>query len=117
MGRATRLTTTVAGVLRAFLEDVDAPRYGVELMKITGLPSGTLYPTVARLERDGWLASELEKIDPTVEERPPRRYYTLNPAMTQRARNEVTDLADRLALAGDGGRRPLRRPGFAGGAV
>lgn len=98
MGRDVRITATVALVLRAFLDDVRAPRYGIELMKVTRLPSGTLYPTMARLERAGWLVSELEDIDPTVERRPPRRYMRLNPAMVERARYEVASLADKLSL-------------------
>ncbi|NED57544.1 PadR family transcriptional regulator, partial [Micromonospora aurantiaca] len=39
-----RITTTVAKVLRIFLEDVDERRYGFELMRQAGLASGTLYP-------------------------------------------------------------------------
>jgi PadR family transcriptional regulator PadR len=117
MGKDIRITAAVAVVLRAFLDDVQAPRYGIELMKITGLPSGTLYPTLARLERAGWLLSELEDIDPKVEKRPPRRYVRLNPAMAERARYEVAALADKLSLPGRSTRQPIRRPGLAGGAA
>lgn len=116
MAGQTRITRVVALVLRAFLEDADAPRYGVELMKITGLPSGTLYPTIARLERDGWLISEMEDIDPKIEKRPPRRYFKLNPAMAERARYEVAALVARLALPGHA-ITPSIRPGLAGGMV
>lgn len=38
-----RITATVGKVLRVFLDDVTAPRYGFELMQRTGLASGTLY--------------------------------------------------------------------------
>jgi DNA-binding PadR family transcriptional regulator len=50
--------------------------YGFEIIDATGLPSGTVYPALARLERDGYLRSEWE--DAAVargEKRPPRRYY------------------------------------------
>ena len=44
------LTPKMATVLKVFLEDPDQPRYGFELMKLTGLASGSLYPMLARLE-------------------------------------------------------------------
>jgi hypothetical protein len=43
------MTLAVAAVLRVFLDDPDAPRYGYELMRRTGFPSGKLYPILARL--------------------------------------------------------------------
>ncbi|MFJ9785136.1 PadR family transcriptional regulator [Amycolatopsis sp. NPDC101161] len=53
--------------------------YGLELCAETGLPSGTIYPILARLEKAGWLAYELEDIDPSESGRPRRRYYRLEP--------------------------------------
>jgi PadR family transcriptional regulator PadR len=113
MKREMRMTAHVAVVLRAFLEDPDEPRYGMELMKLTGLPSGTLYPLLARLRRDHWLISDLEDIDPKVEKRPPRRYFRINPAVAERARYEVDSLAQKLVLPPMNG--TARRPGLAGG--
>jgi PadR family transcriptional regulator PadR len=110
-----RITAVVAVVLRAFLDDAAAPRYGIELMKATGLPSGTLYPTVARLERAGWLISAKEDIDPSLAGRPARRYFRLNPAMAERARYEVAALAERLHLPARSARR--LRPGVARGSA
>ena len=52
-------------------------RYGLELSRATGLKSGTLYPILARLEDAGWVVSEWEQIDPSVEGRSARRYYRL----------------------------------------
>jgi hypothetical protein len=40
-----RVTAVVARVLKVFLDDMDAHRYGLELTKATGLPSGTLSRT------------------------------------------------------------------------
>ena len=50
--------------------------YGFDIMEAIGLPSGTVYPALRRLERDGLIAAkwENEKIAAT-EQRPPRRYY------------------------------------------
>jgi PadR family transcriptional regulator, regulatory protein PadR len=112
MGADIRITTNVALVLRAFLEDVAADQYGIPLMKATGLPSGTLYPTLARLEAAGWLTSAKENIDPVAEGRPPRRYYRLHPKMVERARHEVADLAQKLHLPEPA--RGRRQPGLAG---
>src|SRR5262249_52308029 len=61
-----RVTVAVACVLRVFLDDVGAPRYGYELMRLTGYPSGKLYPILARLEAAGWLDAQFEDIDPKV---------------------------------------------------
>jgi len=52
--------------------------HGFEIMDATGLPSGTVYPVLGRLERDGYVKSRWEA--PSIaqrEKRPPRRYYTI----------------------------------------
>ena len=56
-------------------------RHGFDIIDITSLPGGTVYPALARLESEGCLLSQWE--DPAIaqqEGRPPRRYYTLRPA-------------------------------------
>jgi PadR family transcriptional regulator PadR len=56
-------------------------RYGFDIIEGTGLPSGTVYPALRRLEAAGCLESEWE--DPREAEaqgRPPRCYYHLTPA-------------------------------------
>jgi PadR family transcriptional regulator, regulatory protein PadR len=88
-----RITTAVAKVLRAFLDDPAAPRYGFELMRGTGLPSGTLYPILARLERLAWVTSRSEGIDPLVEGRPARRFYRLTERGRRAAAHELTVLS------------------------
>lgn len=91
-----RVTAHVARVLRVFLDDPAARRYGLELMKETGLPSGALYPILARLERAGWLRSEREVIDPAAAGRPPRRYYRLTASGLGSARTELQALTEQL---------------------
>ncbi len=45
-------------------------------MEVTGLPSGTVYPAMRRLERDRLIASRWEKQTVAdAEGRPPRKYY------------------------------------------
>jgi hypothetical protein len=46
--RELNLTPRMATVIKIFLEDPSQPRYGFELMRLTGLPSGSLYPMLAR---------------------------------------------------------------------
>jgi len=53
-------------------------RYGFDIIEATGLPSGTVYPALRRLEGAGCLSSEWEDKG-KVEGRPPRCYYTLTP--------------------------------------
>ena len=55
-------------------------RYGFEIMDVSGLPDGTVYPALRRLEHAGCLSSNWEdKETANAEKRPPRRYYQLTP--------------------------------------
>ncbi|HEY7698420.1 MAG TPA: helix-turn-helix transcriptional regulator, partial [Vicinamibacteria bacterium] len=50
--------------------------HGFDIMDETGLRSGTVYPALSRLERDGLVRSRWESAKIAHEEkRPPRRYY------------------------------------------
>ncbi len=52
--------------------------YGFSVMEMTGLPSGTVYPAMRRLERDSLIRSQWESqsiADAGL--RPPRKYYKL----------------------------------------
>jgi PadR family transcriptional regulator, regulatory protein PadR len=50
-------------------------------MDATGLPSGTVYPILRRLDREGLLTSAWEKqATAQREQRPPRRYYEITGA-------------------------------------
>jgi PadR family transcriptional regulator, regulatory protein PadR len=92
-----RITVAVAKVLAAFLTDPAADRYGLDLMRVTGHPSGTLYPILLRLQRAGWVLAEWEDVDPVVAGRPARRYYRLTPDGAVAARSAVAELHERLA--------------------
>ena len=82
-------------------------RYGFDIMDATGLPSGTVYPVLGRLERDGYLRSKWEA--QTVaqrEKRPPRRYYEITAAGSRAlsaSLEHYRTLGGRLAL---GSRKP-----------
>lgn len=53
-------------------------RYGFDIMDATSLPSGTVYPVLGRLERDGYVRSKWEsQVVAQQDKRPPRRYYEI----------------------------------------
>lgn len=84
----------MAKVLKVFLEDPGQSRYGFELMKLTGLASGSLYPMLARLEEAGWLTRGRESIDPHEAGRPPRLHYTIVGDAVSAARVQLAALSD-----------------------
>jgi PadR family transcriptional regulator, regulatory protein PadR len=58
-------------------------QFGLEIMRHTGLASGTVYPTLARAERSGLVRSRWEDREAADREaRPRRRHYQLTAAGT-----------------------------------
>lgn len=80
MAAEPRLSHTAALILQA----VNAGYvYGFSVMEVTGLPSGTVYPAMRRLERDELIRSHWEQQSiADAEQRPPRKYYKLTRAGT-----------------------------------
>jgi DNA-binding PadR family transcriptional regulator len=71
------LTYPTAAVLLAIR---NGHRYGFDVMDATGLPDGTVYPILRRLERRGVLVGRWEDAGiAKAEQRPQRRYYALTP--------------------------------------
>jgi DNA-binding PadR family transcriptional regulator len=66
-------------VLESFLDNPKVELSGADVHQRCGLPSGTLYPILLRLESAGWFLSRWETIDPAVAGRPRRRFYRLTP--------------------------------------
>ena len=74
--------------------------YGFDIMDATGLPSGTVYPILRRLDREALLGSSWEKhATAQQEQRPPRRYYELTAGGRQLA-GEARAKAMAMAQAG-----------------
>jgi DNA-binding PadR family transcriptional regulator len=88
-------------VLRAFLVDPAASRYGYDLMKAAKLASGTLYPLLARLEDEKLVTSEWET--PSDDVQRPRKYYKLTGEGIRVARQELAELAEDRRRAAPGG--------------
>ena len=75
MAVEAKLSHTAAMILQAIHAGYV---YGFSIMEMTGLPSGTVYPAMRRLERDDLIQSEWEKqAIADSEQRPPRKYYEL----------------------------------------
>ena len=77
MEHNVRLSGPTLKVLKFLVEKPRQARSGAEISRTVNVGSGTLYPLLQRLELAGWLKSEWEKIDPSKEGRPRRRYYLL----------------------------------------
>ena len=96
------MTISTQFVLQAFLNDPTQELYGLEIGDAAGLPSGTVHPILARLEGLGWIESRWEEIEPSVEGRPPRRYYQLTGPGAHNAREALArayrPTAERLRL-------------------
>lgn len=81
-------TIAVLGALTA------GARFGLDIMRETGLPSGTVYPTLARAERSGYVRGRWEaRAAADSEGRPRRRHYEL----TATGRDALARAARRLA--------------------
>jgi PadR family transcriptional regulator, regulatory protein PadR len=106
-----RMTMTTQAVLRALLEHPADEMYGLEICAKAGLPSGTIHPILARLEKAEWLESRWEDTDPREQGRPRRRYYRLSPDGAVRARAALARATETVAAL-----RRLR-PGMAAGGI
>ena len=72
------LTYPTALVLQALSS---GSHHGFDIMDATGLPSGTVYPILRRLDREGLVTSKWERqATAQREQRPPRRYYEVTAA-------------------------------------
>ncbi|WP_261571155.1 PadR family transcriptional regulator [Frankia gtarii] len=105
-----KLTNALERVLRVFLEDPSADRYGYDLMKAAKLPSGTLYPMLARLQGEGLATSAWEPARADAGGRPPRRFYRLTGEGVRVARLELAQAALDSANSTSGRRPTTSRP-------
>lgn len=75
MNAKVSLSFSGTAILQAVAHDY---HYGFDIMDVTGLPSGTVYPALRRLEAAGLLASKWEDEEAArKEQRPARKYYKL----------------------------------------
>lgn len=70
-----KLSYTAAAILKAIAA---GHCYGFEIMEAIGIPSGTVYPALRRMEASGVIGSQWEsERSAQAEQRPPRKYYRL----------------------------------------
>jgi PadR family transcriptional regulator PadR len=73
-----RLSHTAALILKTIKEGYS---YGFDIMDVTGLPSGTVYPALRRMENDGLTEGVWESEQKALrDDRPARRYYKITRA-------------------------------------
>ena len=72
-------------------------RFGFDIMDVTGLPSGTIYPALRRLEALELVSSDWEKdLKARKEGRPRRRYYEI----TATGRHQLAEAEARYRAVG-----------------
>jgi DNA-binding PadR family transcriptional regulator len=100
MPQQLRLTRTTRAVLQALLDGFQEDLWGLRVCHETGLPSGTVYPLLTRLEDLGWVVTAWEDVGSGAERStgPRRRFYRLTPDGLARTR-EVLAERDRLTLS------------------
>lgn len=102
-----RLTHATALVLRAL---ATGHRHGFQIMEISGLASGTVYPVLRRLERESAVESRWEDEETAQEAgRPRRRVYRLTDSgqrLAERAGRRLADTARLLEDSSLGGLEP-----------
>ena len=101
------LSLSAVAVLGAIARRI---RHGFDIMDATRLPSGTVYPILGRLERDGYVRSRWEaQTTASREKRPPRRYYEVTATGAKALAHSIEHyrtLGGRLSLAAPGAPLP-----------
>ncbi len=85
-------------VLQVLLDAPSEETYGFELSSASGLPAGTVYPILRRLEEAGYVSGRWEEIDESEHGRRRRRYYRLTGEGRRRAREVTAEEAPALRL-------------------
>ncbi|MGO9322670.1 MAG: PadR family transcriptional regulator [Solirubrobacteraceae bacterium] len=89
-------------ILQVLLDAPDDEAYGLEVVRTSGVPAGTAYAILRRLEDEGLLDGRWEQISPDAEGRPLRRYYRLNGEGRRVARTETAEQRQALRLLAPG---------------
>ncbi|HEU0176210.1 MAG TPA: PadR family transcriptional regulator [Blastocatellia bacterium] len=98
------LSFTVAVILQAL---DNGYQYGFDIMDVTGLPSGTVYPALRRLEETGYVESKWEKHSiAQAAQRPPRKYYEL----TNEGKEALAEAVQRYRILEQTQAQPTHKP-------
>jgi PadR family transcriptional regulator PadR len=92
METSARLSHTSALILQTIRSGYI---YGFDIMDVTGLPSGTIYPALRRLENESLVRGDWENSKIALrQDRPPRRYYKL----TRQGKGALISAVERYPL-------------------
>lgn len=94
-------STATRQVFQAFLDAPSDETYGFELAEVTGLPSGTIYPILSRLEAEGLIKSRWAEVE-SGSQRRRRRYYALTGEGRRAAHQATAEQRQGLRLLGPG---------------
>jgi DNA-binding PadR family transcriptional regulator len=98
------LTFASAAILNAVSNGYS---FGFDIVDATGMPGGTVYPALRRLEEAGYLTSTWEKERVAhAEARPRRKYYDV----TRAGREVLSDALSRYRLLEAAAGTPRREP-------
>jgi PadR family transcriptional regulator, regulatory protein PadR len=93
MGIRLRSSRQTLDILEALLACPSHWHHGYAISRQTGVPSGTLYPILIRLDKLGWLETKWEESIP--QGRPPRHLYRLTGNGREWAREELQSAQQR----------------------
>jgi PadR family transcriptional regulator, regulatory protein PadR len=91
-----RRSSIQTGQIFQALLDAPGETYGFELIKVTGLPSGSVYPILRRLEDQKIVTAREEIIDPKAKRPRYRIYYRLSAEGRRVAREATSDRSKAL---------------------
>lgn len=93
MGIRLRSSRQTLVILETLLAHPSQWHHGYAISRQTGVPSGTLYPVLMRLDKLGWLETKWEESVP--KGRPPRHLYRLTGNGREWAREELRAAQER----------------------
>jgi len=92
-----RVTGPLLKVLAAFVAEPGEEQYGLDLLRRTGLKSGTLYPLLDRLVAASWIVGRWES--EATGSGPRRRFYRLTAIGAHEARQVLFEYGTSGGLA------------------
>jgi PadR family transcriptional regulator, regulatory protein PadR len=89
-----RITLQTGAVLNALLQAPSDGLYGLQLAEAVNLPTGSIYPILARLEQAEWISGDWEPREQAAAagRRRRRRYYRLTPLGRRAATTAVAEM-------------------------
>ena len=93
MGIRLRSSRQTLAILETLLAHPSQWHHGYAISRQTGVPSGTLYPVLMRLDKLGWLETKWE--ESAAQGRPPRHLYRLTGNGREWAREELRSAQQR----------------------